>query len=188
MKSVWLVIVLLFPLFSIILSVECFTCESPWSKNFWSHQSSAVGLVWHCFEWNQHSPKTVILKKYDSKTSVCHQLTSTHKKVHVPMCHRLSSHRNKNHDFYKMHIGVTDANNRHITDPVGSGGSSRCMLPVSQTVTKSLSSSSPPFFLFSSSSFSPIWIKTERRITNAFWAERKGDEFGVLNRQAKPIT
>lgn len=46
------------------------------------------------------------------------------------------------------------------------------------------------FVVFSSHScpFSPIWIKTERRITNAFWAERKGDEFGVLNRQAKPIT
>ena len=70
------------------------------------------------------------------------------------------------------------------------------LLLVSQTPSQDRHTKPPlllsPFFFcrFScfSCSFSPIWIKTEWRITNTFWAARKGDEFGVLNRQAKPIT
>lgn len=43
----------------------------------------------------------------------------------------------------------------------------------------------PPFL---APLFFPIWIKSGRRKANASRAEREGDEFGVLNRQAKPIT
>lgn len=43
----------------------------------------------------------------------------------------------------------------------------------------------PPFL---APLFFPIWIKRGRRKANASRAEREGDEFGVLNRQAKPIT